>query len=390
MKYVSHFNTAVHIITLYKGDGPFSFFIKTFFKASKKYGSKDRKNISHLCYCYFRLGHACNHNSIEEKIIAGIFLCDNSPNELLEYFKPVWNASIHLPVKEKILICQLSTGNCQLTAIFPWKNGLAEGIDHEKFCESFLIQPDLFIRLRPGKEEVVKQKLLLAGIAFCELTESCIALSNATKIDEFIEINKEAVIQDYSSQRVGEFLKLSGTNKEPVTAWDCCAASGGKSIMLYDLNPGIKLTVSDIRESILINLKKRFAEAGIKNYTSFTKDLSTVNCQLSATLFDLIIADLPCSGSGTWSRTPEALVYFDEKEIQRYSDLQKKIMSNIIPKLKKNGRLVYITCSVFKKENEEITDFIRQKFHLELEKKELLAGYENKADTMFVASFINP
>jgi len=169
--------------------------------------------------------------------------------------------------------------------------------------------------------------------------------------------------------------------------WDCCAASGGKSLMLNDIDPDIELTVSDVRESILANLKKRFEKAGIQNYTSFINDLSQPNFKPQITNFDLIICDAPCTGSGTWSRTPEQIYFFDEKRIEQYALLQKKIVSTIIPRLKIEGCLLYITCSVFKKENEEVVEFIQSNSELELIKMELLKGYDKKADTMFAALF---
>ncbi|MGE5106188.1 MAG: methyltransferase domain-containing protein, partial [Sphingobacteriales bacterium] len=195
-----------------------------------------------------------------------------------------------------------------------------------------------------------------------------------------------------NSQRAGELMQLSTINLQPSTykVWDCCAASGGKSILVKDVSGNIDLTVSDIRESILYNLKKRFDEAGIKNYNSFLADLSTVNCQLPATNFDLIIADVPCSGSGTWSRTPEQLYFFNNSAIGQYSQLQKKIITNVVLKLKPGGHLLYITCSVFKRENEELVNFIREKFHLQLIKQEVLKGYDKKADTMFAALLQKP
>ena len=169
--------------------------------------------------------------------------------------------------------------------------------------------------------------------------------------------------------------------------WDCCAGSGGKSIMLFDLNKNLSITVTDIRKSILVNLEKRFKEAGIKKYQSFVADLSIENSKLKTQNYDLIIADVPCSGSGTWSRTPEALFFFSEKEIERFNKLQKNIIGNVIPDLKKDGKLIYITCSVFKKENEEVVDFIRSTYHLKLEEMSVLKGYDKKADTMFAARF---
>ena len=101
----------------------------------------------------------------------------------------------------------------------------------------------------------------------------------------------------------------------------------------------------------------------------------------------MIIADVPCTGSGTWSRTPEQLFFFDEKDISKYSSLQKKILTNTIPRLKAGGWLLYVTCSVFREENEGNVKFIEETFAVSLQKQELLIGYEIKADTLFVALF---
>jgi 16S rRNA (cytosine967-C5)-methyltransferase len=159
--------------------------------------------------------------------------------------------------------------------------------------------------------------------------------------------------------------------------------------MAKDMLGDIDLTVSDVRESILINLKKRFNEAGITKYKSFIADL-TQSSKLTTNSFHLIIADVPCTGSGTWSRNPEQLYYFEQKKIEEYSILQKKIVSNVIKHLQPGGYLLYITCSVFIKENEEVVDFIEQNFHLDVIKMEVLRGYDMKADTMFAALLQKP
>jgi 16S rRNA (cytosine967-C5)-methyltransferase len=195
-----------------------------------------------------------------------------------------------------------------------------------------------------------------------------------------------------NSQRVGELLPVKDFNT-PVKVWDCCAASGGKSIMTYDLVSDVQLTVSDVRLSIIQNLHNRFKEAGIKNYHSFVADLTnsaSLSGSLKQSAFDLIICDAPCSGSGTWSRTPEELVFFKQEEIIRYSNLQKSIAKNAISYLKKGSYFLYITCSVLKKENEEVVEFIKATSGLELIKMELLKGYKIKADTMFAALFKSP
>lgn len=361
--FTSHLNSAASILKIYNGDEPFHLFIKKYFASNKKYGSKDRKQIASLCYNYYRLGHAANNISAEERIVLGTSVCEG--------------------------VRQLQSPDILIKNIFPFRDELSGGINADKFNLSFLIQPKMYLRIRPGNEKRVTGKLSGAGIEYEKIAENCIALANASKLNSIIELDKEAVVQDYNSQRVGEFMLVPG--RQPFAqVWDCCAASGGKSILAFDRIPNIKLTVSDKRESILQNLKKRFATVGIKKYLSFVADLATGNGLPATNKFDLIICDVPCTGSGTWSRTPEQLFYFKKEMIEKYAVLQKKICENVIPHLKPGGNLLYITCSVFKKENEDAVKYIQKKFNLQLQKKELLKGYEIKADTMFAALLTAP
>lgn len=383
-RFYSHANTAKSIINLYKGEMPFSAFLKIFFAREKKYGSGDRRSISSLCYNYFRLGSAIKNKSIDDRLLTSVFLCNHVLNELLKNEKPEWNEKLDLPVSEKLALTGIDA-----ETIFPYNNYLSKDIAIKAFNTSFLIQPDLFVRLRPGKQAAVKKKLMEAKISFTEINETCFAIVNGTRLEQVLDINQEAVIQDLNSQRVGELLQMAAPEKK-AAVWDCCAASGGKSIMAYDILPQINLTVSDVRQSIIQNLHKRFRHAGIKNHTSFIADLTNLKKlqeNLQHKKFDLIICDAPCSGCGTWSRTPEQLLFFNENEITRYSNLQKSICTNTVPFLQKDGYFLYITCSVFKQENEDIAEFITQQFPLTLIKKELLKGYEIKADTMFAALF---
>lgn len=384
-----HLRNAASILQLYNGAVPFNAWIKNYFKEHKKFGSKDRKTITHLCYSYFRLGNAFNTIPVEEKVLIGLLLTGTTRNEMLQHLKPEWNNRVEDNIKEKLeFLSGLYNTELQtiLNNIFPWQNELSETIDATTFAASHLIQPDLFIRIRPGYEKKIKQMLDTAGITFSMVNQSCFAIPNASKIDDIISLNKEAVVQDYSSQQVASFFELMTFDKTDINVWDCCAASGGKSIMLYDYKKNVQLTVSDIRQSILANLKERFREAGINRYQSFVSDLSSQHLKLPAQKYNLIIADVPCSGSGTWSRTPEQLCFFTKDKIAYYSNLQRNISSNVIKALSQNGYLLYITCSVFKKENEEVMEYLQTQ-GLSLIKKEVLKGYDIKADSMFATLF---
>ncbi|MNV81298.1 16S rRNA methyltransferase B [compost metagenome] len=82
------------------------------------------------------------------------------------------------------------------------------------------------------------------------------------------------------------------------------------------------------------------------------------------------------------------LYFFDEHKISNYTRLQKAIAGNVVQYLKPEKPLIYITCSVFRQENEEIVSYLTETFSLKLEKMEVIKGYKDKADTMFVARLI--
>lgn len=318
-----------------------------------------------------------------ERILLGLFMNVAQPHELLEALDPDRNKKTGLGIEEKMKIAGL-----ELDAIFPWTHQLSNGIDANAFVRSYFEQPDVFIRLRENMEWVVKEKLQKAGIPFREIDMQCIAVDAGVKLDGLLGIDYEAMIQDLSSQRTGDWMQMAlhAIPSPFVTAWDCCAASGGKSMMLFDLHEKLDLVVSDVRENILHNLEKRFREHGIHNYEAIVADLSKKPPVFSGTsTFQLIIADVPCSGSGTWGRTPEQLFFFEEEKIYEYASLQRKIMPNVVPQLQPGGFLLYITCSVFKEENEAQVQWLKEKFHLREVKMECIKGYDKKADTMFAA-----
>ena len=380
-RYFSYLSSAVNILEKYNGQEPFSHFIQSFFKQNKKMGSRDRKLVRHFCYSFFRLGKALPGFSIDKKIIAGLFLTTNEPTEYLSVLAPEWNEKAKLPWPEKF---KLIDENLAVEQIFPFENECDKNLSVETFAFSFLEQPDLFLRIRPGFEKTVKEKLDQEKIQYKMLREHSVSISGSIKIENILDVNKEIIIQDFSSQRIGDFFSYL-PHQQHLRVWDCCAGSGGKSILAKDLLGQIDLTVSDNRTNILHNLQKRFLLAGIEKYNLRPVDLSGMNMSIKFRPFDFIIADVPCTGSGTWSRTPEQLFYFEEKKIEEYVQLQKRILKNVVRFLKPGGKLLYITCSVFQKENEAMVEFIQKQFKMKVLKLELLEGMQYKADTMFAA-----
>jgi 16S rRNA (cytosine967-C5)-methyltransferase len=76
--------------------------------------------------------------------------------------------------------------------------------------------------------------------------------------------------------------------------------------------------------------------------------------------------------------------------MNEYSSMQRKIVSHVWPSLKQGGYFLYITCSFFKKENEEQVKFICDQWNANLVRMEIFRGYEDKADTLFAALLQKP
>ncbi len=367
-------------LTEFPKDRPVTKYLPEYFKRNKQMGSRDRKNLSKAIYSYFRLGNCLAGLKSDERLFVALFLTANSPDDMLAYFKPAYQERITDSLSEKATYLASLFPEFNLNDIFPFTAHLSASIDQTLFINSQLIQPDLFIRVIKGAEQKLVAYLNEAQIPF-EKKEWCYRLPNAAKL-----LNTEYLyeVQDQSSQYTANYFQP----KPKQMWWDCCAASGGKSLLLHALEPSVYILASDNRASSLLNLEVRFKQAGITQFRRREIDLLAEINSIEKDSMDGIILDAPCSGSGTWSRTPEMLSQFKESQLEKFIYLQRTIAENASQFLKPGCPLVYITCSVFKEENEDAVDYFLANLPLKLEKMELIKGYESKADTMFVARFI--
>ncbi len=369
------------IIDSYDGKQPFARFLGIFFKENKQMGSSDRRIASRLVYNFFRLGGLLRDLPNSQRLAIAEFLCEEE-SSFSNFLLPDLEEHIRLNVADKIKFL-IKHFDFKLESLFPLSEHISVQIDKEKFFKSHFIQPDLYIRIHPGNESKVKDVLKKNEVTFHELAENILSFVNGTKLNQISEIQGKYEVQDYSSQQTSQLFNAAIDE----SWWDACAGSGGKSIPLMQLQPNTRLLVSDIRNSILKNLDERFAKAGISNYRRKVIDLAKDSSILNDEQFDGIIVDVPCSGSGTWGRTPEMLINFDQKQLEHYSTLQKEIVTNVIHHLKPGKPLIYITCSVYKKENEEVVRYLEEK-GMKLEKTEYFKGYESRGDTLFAARLI--
>jgi 16S rRNA (cytosine967-C5)-methyltransferase len=381
MKAINQLKTFQRILGEYPAETPLGKFLPGFYRQNKQMGSSDRRVANRLVYNYFRLGKALWNTPTEDRLMVAEFLCNTQTNSFIDHFKPDWAACIGFNIDEKIELVKKTHPDFKLEEVFPWTDQISPAIDQQAFLKSFFVQPDLFIHVHNGYDHLVKAELNKANIVFKDEGNGCLSLPNGTRLETIFPTQHWFEVQDYSSQQTANYFKPEKWD----AWWDACAASGGKSLLLHELEPNIKLVVSDIRESILANLDERFHSAGLMKYQKKQLDLTqNVDQELHNYEFDGIVLDAPCSGAGTWGRTPEMISQFEPQKIAFFQRLQKTIAANVIKYLKPAKPVIYITCSAFKAENEDVVDYLVKECGLTLEETKVLA------DTMFVARLSAP
>ena len=389
----AYLKNASLVLESFEFKDPFAVFLKNYFKKNKKFGSRDRKVVSDLCYGYWRLGNAAVDLPISSAIIIGYYLTHTKDNGFLAIVFPLLFPTVDGNLYEKLKEVSAHFPSFDPSNIFSFSAELSDDIDKFTWSLKQLEKPDVFLRIRPGKADIVINKLQAGGVEVEQQEKLTLRIQKNIELDGILELDKECVVQDIASQQTGQLLENLPIKINAF--WDACAGSGGKSIMVKDLFPNAKVFASDVREEILLELSRRFDTAGINAEKIFCNDLSHVmagqvlKSSLPSKGVDLIIADVPCSGSGTWRRSPEWLSSFNSESIDHYVRLQQKIMDLLCQHIEPNKLLLYITCSVFRKENEEMVSYVLNKGKLKLITQQHCFGENSGGDHLFAALFIS-
>ncbi|MFN0189887.1 MAG: RsmB/NOP family class I SAM-dependent RNA methyltransferase [Bacteroidia bacterium] len=386
----SYIYTSLQLVEDYQGDVPFSIYLKNHFRQHKKFGSRDRRWIKNICFAWFRSGGLFSDFNTMNRMLCSFYLVqvesDPRSNDIILSGGDVYkDINFELSIPEKLDWIDANIGKVNRENRIPLSMDYTSELSVEEYLSGLWLQPKVWLRVRSQKMEQVQKILIKEGIIF----QTHDQLPNALQLEQGVSLEKLnfvekgfAEVQDLSSQKTMELIPAKSGERW----YDACAASGGKSLMLMDAVEGVQLTVSDNRESILVNLKERFRRNGIRNYTSFVTDLTNWSSEHPNTkLYDGIIADVPCSGSGTWARSPEQMCYLSEEKLKNYISLQDKITARLCALLKPGGKLVYITCSVFKLENEDRVEALEKNQEMKCIESKLYQGTWEGADTLFVA-----
>ncbi|MEM6374371.1 MAG: RsmB/NOP family class I SAM-dependent RNA methyltransferase, partial [Pseudomonadota bacterium] len=135
---------------------------------------------------------------------------------------------------------------------------------------------------------------------------------------------------------------------------DFCAGGGGKSLALAALSPEAHITAHDASVRRMADLPQRAKRAGARVNTATDPHL------LQAASFDLVLCDVPCSGSGSWRRNPAGKWTLSPEKLADLQLLQSQILTTASGYVAPHGRLAYVTCSLLQSENEAQIDRFRE------------------------------
>jgi len=215
----------------------------------------------------------------------------------------------------------------------------------ERICVHNQTLPPTALRLRTLEAE---SELIAEGISLTpgNLLSSArrVTSGNVTKTQSFRSAH--VVIQDEASQLIAA---LVGPGNARIL--DCCAAPGGKALAIADQNPDATIAAVEIHPHRARMMQKRFpAPTKIRTFVADARQLP-----LTAR-FDRILADVPCSGTGTLARNPEIKWRLQPQHLNELQDRQLAILRSAIAHLAPGGRAIYSTCSLEKEENEEVVE----------------------------------
>ena len=157
-------------------------------------------------------------------------------------------------------------------------------------------------------------------------------------------------VQDVSAQLVAGLLAARPGER----VLDACAAPGGKACHILEQQPALaELTAMDISQQRLQRVRENGERLGLA-MTTVTADASQLQESIRMKQFDAILADVPCSATGVIRRNPDVKILRQAGDIASFGAQQLAILKGLWPALKPGGRLLYVTCSLLKAENDSI------------------------------------
>ena len=171
----------------------------------------------------------------------------------------------------------------------------------------------------------------------------------------FSESGDDLPVMDDGSRLVAELAAAAMPDAERV--WDCCAAPGGKTLILSRRLGSAEVTASDVSSKRLAQTEARLRRYGYAERVACVVADASRATDIEGS-FDLILCDVPCSGTGTLAANPEIRHRLKLEDLPRQVERQRAILTGALKRLAPRGRLVYSTCSLEPEECEQVVEAV--------------------------------
>jgi 16S rRNA (cytosine967-C5)-methyltransferase len=231
-------------------------------------------------------------------------------------------------------------------------------------CEFDQQVPETVLRLRPQDDAAkIERELAAEGIQLAPgrlmRTARRVISGDVTKCQAFAE--RRIAIQDEASQLVAA---LVGKGRRIL---DCCAAPGGKTAAIADRNPEAEIVAVEVHEHRARLLRKLVTNANVSIFHADARQLPQEK------LFDRVLVDAPCSGTGTLARNPEIKWRIQPRDLADLQQRQVEILLGAAEHVSPGGRIVYATCSLEPQEGENVVERV-------IDQRRDLAGIDIRAE----------
>ena len=218
-----------------------------------------------------------------------------------------------------------------------------------QICQHNQSIPTTAIRLRTptAEQQLIQEGITLAAGALLTPARR-VQSGDVTKTQTFR--TGQIVIQDEASQLIAALVGPVALGESRIL--DCCAAPGGKTLAIADHNPEAEITALELhphRARLLQKLLGPHPSCGRTQIVAADAQHLPLSQQ-----FDRILADVPCSGTGTLARNPEIKWRLTMDDLAELPRRQFAILRSALAQVAQGGRLIYSTCSLEKEENENV------------------------------------